>query len=499
MSLEASLQLALPLVDQLDYYIQRAKRLCNQRSEHGLTLDESAAVYLYSSEWNNASLHHALNKALESDDRTKLKPWSRFLHLFNRAMDKLPTVRATLWRGLPFTLVGELAAVEEIVCRGVTSCSLSEPIIASMLNNDFIRYSIESAHGKDVRGYTSHNGDEEILLLAGTRLRRQTGTLSNPIQFEDISEVNADPASSSEDIAVLSSCPSNGDEHIGKPLPGRIELGMLNLFSGDPSIQEPENASHFSVSASDRVISGPALTSERSGKSAIFSVVTFANGDQYEVAYENNERQGLGIFTTADGSTFEGAEADERANGQGICIFVNGDRYIGMFERGRRHGHGILYNDQGWIRVGQWTDDQLVEQALEIHSNTNDYEWRIGKDGEQWYGVIHDARGNKYIGGLNDGKANGLGVRIWNDNSRYEGNFKDDRKQGYGIYYYSDRDKYIGQWDDDEINGEGILTWTSGTCYKGTFRNGQRHGQGKVKLSNDQIREGHWENDELIT
>ena len=215
-SLEASLRPARPLVDRLDHYIRRAKQSCNQRSKHGLTRDESAAIYLYSNEWNNASLHHVFNQALQSDDRAQLKPWSHFLQLFNRALEKLPTVTTTLWRGLPVGIAKAFEDAEEIVCRGVTSCSLSEQIILSMLNKDFVCCSIDPVNGKDVRGYTCHHGDEEVLLLPGTCLRRLVGSVSETIQFEEIGEVNVDPISISDDIAVLSSCPSGNYEYIGQ-------------------------------------------------------------------------------------------------------------------------------------------------------------------------------------------------------------------------------------------------------------------------------------------
>lgn len=60
--------------------------------ENGLTSDESAAIYLYTLEWNihEDSLYVLLNRTLCLSDRTKLHPWFKYLKLFLRALFKLP-------------------------------------------------------------------------------------------------------------------------------------------------------------------------------------------------------------------------------------------------------------------------------------------------------------------------------------------------------------------------------------------------------------------------
>ncbi|CAF3839378.1 unnamed protein product [Rotaria sp. Silwood1] len=43
-------------IDQLPYYIKIAKKNCHFPSEHGLTHDESAAIYIYTMEWGDTAL-----------------------------------------------------------------------------------------------------------------------------------------------------------------------------------------------------------------------------------------------------------------------------------------------------------------------------------------------------------------------------------------------------------------------------------------------------------
>lgn len=60
--------------------------------EDALTSDESAAIYLYTLEWDvhEHSLYVLLNQTLRLSDRTKLKPWFKYLKLFLTALFKLP-------------------------------------------------------------------------------------------------------------------------------------------------------------------------------------------------------------------------------------------------------------------------------------------------------------------------------------------------------------------------------------------------------------------------
>ncbi|CAF3504358.1 unnamed protein product [Rotaria socialis] len=63
-SIEKALEPIVPHIDELPYYIKIAKKYCHFPSEHGLTQDQSAAIYIYIMEWGDITLYHVLDKAL---------------------------------------------------------------------------------------------------------------------------------------------------------------------------------------------------------------------------------------------------------------------------------------------------------------------------------------------------------------------------------------------------------------------------------------------------
>jgi hypothetical protein len=62
--LETALETIESQIRELPRYIKIAKKYCHFPSEHGLSKDESAAVYIYTMEWDDTTLYRVLNKAL---------------------------------------------------------------------------------------------------------------------------------------------------------------------------------------------------------------------------------------------------------------------------------------------------------------------------------------------------------------------------------------------------------------------------------------------------
>lgn len=75
----------------LKTHVKIARRACAQPKD-GLTVDESAALYLYTMEWGirENSLYYVLNSTLRSAERGKLVPWYCYLKLMLTAFFKLP-------------------------------------------------------------------------------------------------------------------------------------------------------------------------------------------------------------------------------------------------------------------------------------------------------------------------------------------------------------------------------------------------------------------------
>ena len=172
-SLEEALKPIVPRIEQLDRSIAAAKKYCHFPSEHGLTRDESAAVYLYTMEGGNNSFYRVLNQALRFEDRRALKPWFPYLKLFDTALCKLPSVRRNIWRGVIGDIGHDLKKNEELTWWNVSSCSLSVDVIKDFLSfqNRSTLFLIEAVHGKDISRYTNYPNENEVLLGPGVQMR----------------------------------------------------------------------------------------------------------------------------------------------------------------------------------------------------------------------------------------------------------------------------------------------------------------------------------------
>ena len=84
-----------PLEDILDHELKQNISIAKMNStepKNELTPDESAAIHLYTMEWDTRenSLYMVLNQTLRVADRTKLRPWFKYLKLFLTGFFKLP-------------------------------------------------------------------------------------------------------------------------------------------------------------------------------------------------------------------------------------------------------------------------------------------------------------------------------------------------------------------------------------------------------------------------
>lgn len=170
-SLDEALKPISPLIPQLDRYVKTAKGHCIYPSDHGLTRDESAALYLYTMEWGKESFYRVLNRALRSEDRSSLKPWFAFLKLFDTALGKLPNVRKVIWRGVRNDISKKFKNDQEYTWWSVNSCSASVHVVKNFLANNSTLFLIEAENGKDISNLTNYPNEDEVLLGPGTKLR----------------------------------------------------------------------------------------------------------------------------------------------------------------------------------------------------------------------------------------------------------------------------------------------------------------------------------------
>ncbi|CAF3008529.1 unnamed protein product [Rotaria sp. Silwood2] len=208
--LQKVLEPILSQIDQLDHFSKIAKNECHFPSEHGLTRDESAAVFLYTMEWGETSLYQVINRALRAEDRSSLKPWFGYLKLFDTAVHKLPTVRKNLWRGVATDVANNFKAGDEFTWWTISSCSTSVTIIEKFLGSNSTLFLIEAVNGKDISGYTNYPGENEVILCPGTRFRVFGDPLHRPpmhiVHLQEVTdETEHELAKTFNAIAVSSS------------------------------------------------------------------------------------------------------------------------------------------------------------------------------------------------------------------------------------------------------------------------------------------------------
>ena len=81
-----------------------------------------------------ASLYAHLNRTLKLIDRTKLRPWFRYLKLFLTALAKLPCApRQTVWRGVRKIIVLIIHPGAEVTWWAFSSCTTSLSVLESDL------------------------------------------------------------------------------------------------------------------------------------------------------------------------------------------------------------------------------------------------------------------------------------------------------------------------------------------------------------------------------
>jgi len=174
-SLEEALQTFDDEIDQLSHYIKEAKEKFPYPSKHNLSSDESAAIYIYTNKWGHGCLYDRLQEAWESEDRSELKPWFKYLRLFKSAFDKLPDAKTEIWQGKSFdkTLTEQLSSKSPLLFTSMGLCSSSEKEVKEYLEKDGVKQMLIVAYknvdGKLMTDYTAGNSNQ-VLVFPGIKL-----------------------------------------------------------------------------------------------------------------------------------------------------------------------------------------------------------------------------------------------------------------------------------------------------------------------------------------
>ncbi|CAF3174249.1 unnamed protein product [Rotaria socialis] len=226
--IEKALEPIVPHIDELPRYIKIAKKHCHFPPEHGLSQDQSAAVHIYTMEWGDTTLYRVLNRALRSENRQALKIWFPYMKLFDTALNKLPTVKESVWRGISVDIGKNFTKNQIVTWWSVNSCSSSPNVIKNFLddNKKSTLFLIEAINGKKVSGYTEYESEDEVILRVGTAFR-----------------VKSDPLvqSNSSCIVHLIEIDDNNDQPLASAM-CRMELTSAALSTNKTSVNIPANA-----------------------------------------------------------------------------------------------------------------------------------------------------------------------------------------------------------------------------------------------------------------
>ena len=161
----------------LSFYVQLALSETPIEPPDGLTIDESAAIRLYTIEWDkpHRSLYSMLNFHLKNYDREKLMPYLQYIKLFLTAVVKLPCVPPlTVWRGVTKNLSADFPPGTRVTWWAFSSCTTEMTVLENNMylgnQGDRTLFSVEVINGRTIKAHSHFVTEDEILLFSGTHM-----------------------------------------------------------------------------------------------------------------------------------------------------------------------------------------------------------------------------------------------------------------------------------------------------------------------------------------
>ncbi|CAF4091901.1 unnamed protein product, partial [Rotaria sordida] len=181
-------------IAHLDDYVKQAKRRANTNPLYGLTIDESAAIYLYTMQLNDRSFSRMLNEALRYKDQTEVKHyWFNYLRLIWSALKKLPSIKGNVYQGITRRIKEKYLKKQVFTWWGITSCTqIQDNIVSAIRDKNSTLLKIKILNGKDISAYSCKSNENEIVLLPGIRLRVNNVSYNANFCIDEISleEIN---------------------------------------------------------------------------------------------------------------------------------------------------------------------------------------------------------------------------------------------------------------------------------------------------------------------
>ena len=177
--IEESVEEVRSIIPNLNVYVSTAKEK-NKRPSDGLTVDESAAIALYTMEWSTYtdSLYYKLNTDLRYEERKTVQRWFKFLRLIVSGLYRLEKQNTTVYRGVQFKSERDFKKYQidaEIIWWGFSSCSTSREVSTKpqFIGEEGCQtlFEIHCLKGIDIANHSFYRKEREVLLLPGTRVR----------------------------------------------------------------------------------------------------------------------------------------------------------------------------------------------------------------------------------------------------------------------------------------------------------------------------------------
>ncbi|CAI5458854.1 unnamed protein product [Closterium sp. Yama58-4] len=184
----------------------------------------------------------------------------------------------------------------------------------------------------------------------------------------------------------------------------------------------------------------------------------FPNGDTYYGGWllvGGGLPHGLGCYTWADGSVYEGEWVKGQKNGQGMFLWPSGARYQGEWKKGQMQGVGTYWGADGSFYTGNWAAGIKHGLGRKIYPN-----------------------GDSYEGFWSWGAAEGPGRYKWRNGNEYFGEWKAGTMSGFGAFAWASGDRFEGEWEGGYEHGPGTFVWADGSRYEGTWSHGLKDGKG---------------------
>ena len=188
------------IIHDLPSYVQLALHETPETPPDQLTVDESAAIRLYTMEWEepHRSLYSMLNHTLKRGTREELRPYFKYMKLFMTALIKLPcSPSLTVWRGVTKNLSAEFPPNTPVTWWSFSSCTTALSILENNMylgkSGERTLFSVEAINGRTIRNHSHFVTEDEILLLPGTHMIVQSQFSPAPeLQIIHLKQVEPD-------------------------------------------------------------------------------------------------------------------------------------------------------------------------------------------------------------------------------------------------------------------------------------------------------------------